>query len=124
MANSSASAAVCSVCGKPLGAKGKCFACLLRAGLDEADQSVAAEAAAVFDDFEIARREDGSLWELGRGAMGVTYRATEKTLHRSVALKVIGYVVRRQSVNAFYAKYARQRPCGIPTWQACFTSVH
>jgi hypothetical protein len=47
------------------------------------------EAAALFDDFEIARREDGSLWELGRGAMGVTYRATEKTLHRSVALKVI-----------------------------------
>ena len=50
---------------------------------------VRAEPTTLFDDFEIARREDGSLWELGRGAMGVTYRATEKTLHRSVALKVI-----------------------------------
>src|SRR5688572_5890778 len=84
-----ASAMVCSVCGEPLGAKRVCFACLLRAGLDEAEQPGMPEAAALFDDFEIARREDGSLWELGRGAMGVTYRATEKSLHRSVALKVI-----------------------------------
>src|SRR4051794_655935 len=89
MANSLVSAAVCSVCGEQLGRKGECFACLLRAGLDEADQPVASEMAALFDDFEIARREDGSLWELGRGAMGVSYRATERTLNRIVALKVI-----------------------------------
>src|SRR4051812_40740453 len=85
-----ASAAACSVCGEDLGTKGECFACLLRAGIDETDEAAgASEAAALFDDFEIVRREDGSLWELGRGAMGVTYRATEKTLHRNVALKVI-----------------------------------
>src|SRR6478672_889872 len=83
-----ASAMVRSVCGEPLGAKRVCFACLLRAGLDDAEQPTVPEAGALFDDFEIARRDDGSLWELGRGAMGVTYRATEKTLHRSVALKV------------------------------------
>src|SRR3954462_7770075 len=85
----SAAATNCSVCGEPLGAKRTCFACLLRAGLNESEQPDAPAGGALFDDFEIARREDGSLWELGRGAMGVTYRATEKPLHRSVALKVI-----------------------------------
>src|SRR3954463_9905812 len=84
-----ASAMVCSVCGEPLGAIRLCLACLLRAGLDDAEQPSGPAPAAVFDDFEIARRDDGSLWELGRGAMGVTYRATEKMLNRTVALKVI-----------------------------------
>src|SRR5256885_668650 len=82
-------ARLCAVCGEPLGTKRTCFACLLRAGLEETEEPRQAKVAVLFDDFEITRREDGSLWELGRGAMGVTYRATEKTLHRSVALKVI-----------------------------------
>jgi TolB-like protein/Tfp pilus assembly protein PilF len=85
-----ASATVCSVCGEPLSAKSGCVACLLRAGLDEgAQEDAPAPSSLVFGDFEIARREDGSFWELGCGAMGVTYRALDKVLHRSVALKVI-----------------------------------
>jgi tRNA A-37 threonylcarbamoyl transferase component Bud32 len=39
--------------------------------------------------YEIAKRPDGSLWELGAGAMGITYKAFDTNLQRYVALKVI-----------------------------------
>jgi hypothetical protein len=39
--------------------------------------------------FDILRRDDGTAWELGRGAMGVTYKARDTRLHSDVALKVI-----------------------------------
>ncbi len=42
-----------------------------------------------YDHFEVARRPDGSLWVLGQGAMGVTYRAFDSRLQCHVALKVI-----------------------------------
>src|SRR5207302_881875 len=44
---------------------------------------------AVFDHYEVLRREDGSLFELGRGAMGITYKAFDTNLRCHVALKVI-----------------------------------
>jgi serine/threonine protein kinase/tetratricopeptide (TPR) repeat protein len=81
---------ICSTCGEPLGAKGDCVVCLLRTGLEEsAALDTKSSASLVFGDFEVARREDGSLWELGRGAFGVTYLALDKVLRRKVALKVI-----------------------------------
>ena len=39
--------------------------------------------------FEILRREDGSAWQLGSGAMGTTYKATDTRLHCLVALKIL-----------------------------------
>lgn len=42
-----------------------------------------------FDHYEVLTRDDGSIWELGRGAMGITYRAFDKNLECDVALKVI-----------------------------------
>ncbi len=84
-----ASVAICSTCREPLNVKGECLACLLRTGLDESAVEIGPPASLAFGDFEIAQREDGSFWELGHGAMGVTYLAVDKVLHRNVALKVI-----------------------------------
>ena len=46
-----------------------------------------------FESYEIMRKEDGSLWELGRGAMGITYKAVDVDLQVPVALKVINPLV-------------------------------
>src|SRR5262245_30965994 len=71
-----------------------CMSCLLRAGFGSEAMAQeltpnASDDSERFGIYEIDRREDGSLYELGRGAMGVTYGATDTTLQRKVALKII-----------------------------------
>lgn len=42
-----------------------------------------------FGHYRVLQRDDGSLWELGSSAIGVTYKALDTDLHRPVALRVI-----------------------------------
>ena len=66
--------------------------CLFDAALDrDAEEGEAAFAPTPdqFGAYTIEHHLDGSLWELGRGAMGVTYRAIDKVLDRPAALKIV-----------------------------------
>jgi TolB-like protein/Tfp pilus assembly protein PilF len=89
--------AVCPECGtRREGAfsrgLGRCMICLLRVGFDDAEEPDETLFAPITDrlgNYRIERRDDETAWELGRGAMGITYRATDTSLQRPVALKLI-----------------------------------
>src|SRR5438046_2407573 len=98
---------VCSVCGQPLNAKGDCPACLLRTGLEETLVETK-PSALVFGDFEVEQGADGSYWELGHGAMGVTYLAVDKVLRRRVALKVIDVPAAARGSQAVRERFLRE----------------
>jgi serine/threonine protein kinase len=80
--------------------------CLLQAGIRSEKETVhdsradALESGVRFGVYEIDRRKDESLYELGRGAMGVTYRATDASLQRKVALKIIKTDLAERSADA------------------------
>src|SRR6478672_6761808 len=91
------SAAVCPECGTRLEegfsrSLGRCMICLLRVGFDDVEEPNEAPLSSVADrlgNYRIERHDDETPWELGRGAMGITYRAVDTSLQRPVALKLI-----------------------------------
>src|SRR6516165_6563576 len=93
----------CPSCGNEFsGAIEFCPVCMLRKGLAggvaSGESSVSEEAVEPatlkepgrrFEHYELVTGEDGKPVELGRGAMGVTYKAFDVDLHCPVTLKVI-----------------------------------
>src|SRR6516165_7960729 len=91
----------CPSCGNEFsGAMEFCPVCMLRKGLaggvesgessiEEAAKPTPVQALQRFEHYELVTGEDGKPLELGRGAMGVTYKAFDVDLRCPVTLKVI-----------------------------------
>lgn len=113
--------ALCSACREPLNAKGECLVCLLRGGLPVSEEHADAPG---YGDFEIESRADGSLWELGAGAMGVTYRARDRVLNRAVALKVIQIPPTTDDGEAVRARFLREARATAALKHASVASIY
>ena len=90
---------VCGRCGAKISGDATrevCPACLLETALSGSTPTDDDR----FGVYEIERHPDGGLYELGRGAMGVTYRAIDTSLQRKVALKIIRIDLAERSADA------------------------
>ena len=106
----------CQACGAtvPTGV-GICPVCAFRGALEEGPETLElsinptlSPTALRFDHYQILTREDGTPLELGRGAMGVTYKAIDINLQVAVALKLINArLIGDESADRRFVREAR-----------------
>ena len=128
----------CPACGTEYsGAMEFCPVCILRSGLatdikagepasEDTVKPTIERRAQRFGHYELTTGADGKPVELGRGAMGITYKAVDVDLHCPVTLKVISEKICRRRIGAasFSTRSPRGRKgapsecgCGLPPGQ-------
>ena len=110
---SAAKVRICQTCGATLAPHDDfCPVCAFRGALQTDDTATELSEPLVparrFGHYEILTQEDGSPLELGRGAMGITYKAFDVDLQRFAALKVISpRYLADESIRARFLREAR-----------------
>jgi hypothetical protein len=112
----------CPSCGNEFSGAMQFFpVCMLRKGLaggvasgessfEEAAKPTPVQALQCFEHYELVAGEDGKPVELGRGAMGVTYKAFDVDLRCPVTPKVISK--KHLSDESARRRFSTRSPCG------------
>jgi len=107
----------CRRCRASIGAgeslHGYCLPCLLNPAL-KFNPTVDQPKINRFAPYEIEAQPDGSFVELGRGSMGITYRAIDTNLQLPVALKVINLKIAGQEIN--WERFLREARAAASLW--------